>query len=157
MKRAFVSYSIEDRNLHLITLLLEHLRKNDYVISVSNQDFNNNIIINADIFIGIITKNNSSNKFVISECQIAHKNNIPFILVVEKGVKRPSGVQSIVFDRSNPQAAINQLFKLQQPITSLPKANTNGDSTSKVLIGIVIIAGIAALLSLLSQNASINE
>lgn len=153
MKRAFVSYSIEDRNLHLITLLLEHLRKNDYVISVSNQEFNNETI-NADVFIGIITKNSSTNKYVVSECQIAHKNNIPFVLVVENGVKMPSDAQGmfIRFDRSNPQEAIDRLFKIKGTPSSITKNKNDDGLVINVLIGTAIIVGIAALISLLSEN-----
>lgn len=152
MKRAFVSYSIEDRNLHLITLLLEYLRKNDYVVSVSNQE-SNHYTINADIFIGIITKNSSNNKYVISECQIARKHNIPFVLVVENDVKMPPDAQGmfIRFDRSNPQEAIDKLFKIKKPISSGQKKK-NDDIVRDVLMGTAIIAGIAALISLLSEN-----
>ena len=153
MKRAFVSYSIEDRNLHLITLLLEHLRKNDYMISVSNHGFTN-CIINADIFIGIITQNSCNNKQVVSECQIARKNTIPFVLVVENGVKMPSDAQGmfIRFDRSNPQEAIDKLFKIKKPVPIVPKKKNDDDMVRDVLIGAAVIIGIAALIRLLSQN-----
>jgi hypothetical protein len=153
MKRAFVSYSIEDRNLFMITLLLEYLRNNNYVISVSNNDFTN-CIINADIFIGIITKNSSNNKHVVSECQIARKNNIPFVLVVENGVKMPSEAQGmfIRFDRSNPQEAIDKLFKIKKPVPTVPKKKNDDDMVRDVLIGAVVIIGLAALIRLLSQN-----
>ena len=153
MKRAFVSYSIEDRNLHLITLLLEYLRNNNYVISVSNHGFTNSII-NADIFIGIITKNSSNNKHVVSECQIASKNNIPYVLVVENGVKMPSDAKGmfIRFDRSNPQEAINKLFNIKKPVPSVPRKKNDDDIVINVLVGAAVIIGIAALIKLLSQN-----
>jgi hypothetical protein len=159
MKRAFISYSIENRNLHLITLLLEHLRKNDYVISVSNMDSDteSNEIINADIFIGIITIDSKINKYVIGECQFARKNNIPFVLVVENGVKIPSDIQGlsvIGFDRSNPQDAIDKLLRITKPTaTTLPKKKDEDYSLTNLLIGgIAIFAGIAAFISLLSED-----
>ena len=68
MRKVFISYSIEDRNLHLITLLLEHLRKNNYDVVVSNPGMDSTMrIINANLFIGIITQNSKGSKFVVAE------------------------------------------------------------------------------------------
>ena len=81
MKRVFVSYSIEDRNLHLITLLLEHLRKNNYSVSVSNQWIDSDLkIANSDIFIGIITNKSNSIDYVVKEWQVARGKKIPDVL-----------------------------------------------------------------------------
>ena len=113
MKRAFVSYSIEDRNLHLITLLLEHLRKNNYEVSVSTLWGDSDLrIANADIFIGIITNKGNSINYVVEEWKTAQRNNIPYVLVVENGVRieDPESLSFIWFDRSNPQEAIDRLF-----------------------------------------------
>lgn len=156
MKRAFVSYSIEDRNLHLITLLLEHLRKNNYEVSVSTLWGDSDLrIANADIFIGIITNKGDSINYVVEEWKTAQRNNIPYVLVVENGVKieDPESLSFIWFDRSNPQEAIDRLFNIRQKDANVSSNQKNNvDSTSDVLIGVAIIAGIAALISLLSKN-----
>ena len=156
MKKVFVSYSIEDSKLHLITLLLEHLRKNNYSVSVSNQWVDSDLrIVNADVFIGIITNNSNSVNYVVKEWQVAQKENIPYVLVVENGVKieDPENISFIRFNRENPQEAINQLFKIPPQNKPVPKKKKNNDDTiSNVLIGTVIIAGLAALISLLSKN-----
>lgn len=156
MKRAFVSYSIEDRNLHLITLLLEHLRKNNYEVSVSTLWGNSDLrIANADIFIGIITNKGNSINYVVEEWKTAQRNNILSVLVVENGVKieDPESLSFIRFNRSNPQEAIDKLFNINKPGANTPqKKKDNNDTVSDVLIGVAVVAGIAALISLLSKN-----
>ena len=156
MKRAFVSYSIEDRNLHLITLLLEHLRRNNYEVSVSTQWGDSDLrIANADFFIGIITNKGDSINYVVEEWKTAQRNNITSVLVVENGVKieDPESLSFIRFNRSNPQEAIDKLFKINKPAANTPqKKKNNSDTVSDVLIGVAVVAGIAALISLLSKN-----
>ncbi|MBR4583568.1 MAG: toll/interleukin-1 receptor domain-containing protein [Bacteroidales bacterium] len=154
MKSVFVSYSIEDLNLHLITLLLEHLRKNNYSVSVSNQWLDSDLkIANADIFIGIITNNSNSIDYVVKEWQVARENNVNGFLIIEEGVTiNDSSIPYIRFNRTNPQKAINELFKHNKPVTKPKKKKDNDDTLSNVLIGTAVIAGIAALISLLSKD-----
>lgn len=155
MRKVFISYSIEDRNLHLITLLLEHLRKNNYDVIVSDYGLDYPMrILNASLFIGIITNKSNSIDYVVKEWQTAKKNNIQNILIVEDGVAiNDSNISYIRFNRLNPQEAIEKLFKDNKQTTTLPqKKKSNDDAFSTVLIGVAIIAGIAALISLLSKN-----
>ena len=154
MKRVFVSYSIEDRNLHLITLLLEYLRKNHYSVSVSNQWIDSDIkIANSDIFIGIVTNKSNSVDYVVKEWQVAREKKIPDVLIVEEGVNidESSGINFIRFNRANPQVAINQLFERNKHET-VQKKKKNNDDVADVLLGVAVVAGIAALISLLSKN-----
>ena len=159
MTNVFISYSIEDRNLHLITLLLEHLRKNNFHVSVSTQWLDSKLrIANADYFIGIITSNSKSIDYVVKEWKTAQENNVPYILVVENGVRveDPENLSFIRFNRFNPQEAINKLLYKSQNRTLVPKKKTKDDEAiSNVIIGvagIALVAGIAALISLLSKN-----
>lgn len=155
-EQVFISYSIEDSSLYLITLLIEHLKKNDYCVSVSaHWEGSEQKIVTADIFIGIITNNSKSVDYVVKEWKIAQENNIPYVLVVENGVKitNPQSISFIRFDRSNPQEAIRQLFQIKN--TNLPiskKGKNNDDLVSDILKGTILIAGIAALISLLSKE-----
>ena len=155
MSRVFISYSIEDRNLHLITLLLEHLRKNNYGVSVSNPWIDSDVkIASSDIFIGIVTNKSNSVDYVVKEWQIARKNNIPYVLIVEEGVNvdESSDINFIRFNRGNPQMAINQLFELNKHTPPQKKKKNNDDIAADVLLGVAVVAGIAALISLLSKN-----
>ena len=154
MKRVFVSYSIEDSNLHLITLLLEHLRKNNCIVAVSNIGMDSTMRIgNTDIFIGIITNKSNSNDYVVKEWQVARENNIQNILIVEDGVtiNDPNNISYIRFNRSNPQDAIDKLFQRNKTITP-QKNKKNNDDVANVLLGVAVVAGLAALISLLSKN-----
>lgn len=156
MRKVFISYSIEDRNLHLITLLLEHLRKNNYDVIVSNYGMDSTMrIVNANLFIGIVTNNSKSINFVIEEWRVAKKNGMQNILIIEDGVRvnDSRGISYIRFNRSNPQEAIDKLFKINKPVANTPqKKKDNTDTVSDALIGVAVIAGVAALLSLLSKN-----
>ncbi len=153
MKNVFVSYSIEDRNLHLITLLLEHLRKNNYSVSVSTQWTVSNLrIVNSDIFIGIITNNSNSIDYVVKEWKTAKKNNIQNILIVEDGISiNDSSISYIRFNRSNPQEAINELFNINKSVVS-SQQKKNSNDVADILLGVAVVAGMAALISLLSKN-----
>jgi hypothetical protein len=156
MKKVFISYSIEDSNLHLITLLLEHLRKNNYSVSISTQWGNTDArIAQSDVFIGIINNNSNSINYVVEEWKVANDNNIQYVLIVEDGVQidEASKISYIRFNRTNPQDAIDKLFNIRKPTnTSTNKKKNNNETLSNVLIGATIIAGIAALISLLSKN-----
>lgn len=155
MSRVFISYSIEDSNLHLISLLLEHLRKNNYSVSVSNQWIDSDLkIASSDIFIGIITNKSNSIDYVVKEWQVARGKKIPDVLIVEEGVNvdESSDIKFIRFNRANPQSAINQLFELNRHTTVQKKKKNNDDIAANVLLGVAVVAGIAALISLLSKN-----
>ena len=123
MKKVFLSYSIEDSNLYLITLLLEHLRKNNYSVSVSaHWEGSESKIATSDIFIGIITNNSNSVNYVVKEWKIAKENNIPDLLIVEDGVKIGESSNVIRFNRTRPNEAIDKLFK---PATPTKKKQNN--------------------------------
>ncbi len=153
MKRVFVSYSIEDRNLHLITLLLEHLRKNNYSVSVSNQWIDSDIkIASSDVFIGIVTNKSNSVDYVVKEWKTAKKNNIQNILIVEDGISiNDSSISYIRFNRSSPQEAINELFNINKSVVS-SQQKKNSNDVADILLGVAVVAGMAALISLLSKN-----
>jgi hypothetical protein len=125
-------------------------------VSVSTQWGDSDLrIANADIFIGIITNNSDSIDYVIKEWKTAQRNCVPYVLVVENGVKveDPESLSFIRFNRSNPQDAIDRLFKINKPVASThKKKKDNNDTLSDALIGVAVVAGIAALISLLSKN-----
>ena len=155
MRKVFISYSIEDSNLHLITLLLEHLRNNNYDVILSKYGLEYPMnILNANLFIGIITHKSKNSKNVEAEWQIAKKNNIQNILIVEEGVtiNDHNNISYIRFNRSNPQDAIDKLFQRNKPTTPQKNKKNNDDVAANILLGVAVVAGIAALISLLSKN-----
>ena len=155
MRKVFISYSIEDRNLHLITLLLEHLRKNNYDVIVSDYGLDYSMrMLNASLFIGIITNKSNSIDYVVKEWQTAKKNNIQNILIVEEGVSiNDSNISYIRFNRSNPQKAINDLFNYNNKSSEVSHGKRgNGNDLANAILGVAVIAGVAALISLLSEK-----
>jgi len=151
--KVYVSYSFSDSELHLITLLLEKFREQGHIVeSTANfigYDFRdvrykkNNTIINSDFFVGIVTNNSVGTNNVISDWDIANKNGVKCILLVERGVVIPRRINFLEFDRNNPQSAINKLFEINKLYKN------NGDD---FLIALGIILGIAALISLFSNS-----
>jgi len=153
--KAFVSYSFTDSELYILTLLFEQLRKSGYSVDSSThgftigQNYSDYKIVSSDVFLGIITNDSTSVNHVISEWNIAVKNNIKHILIIEDGVniQNPNGLNYVRFNRLNPSQAIDTLFKI---------SNRNTPNTAKptevadALVFGGIIVGIAALLSLLS-------
>lgn len=154
--KAFVSYSFQDSELYIITLLFEQLRKYGYTVDTTTYNYSNlNIsnslnIQNSDIFIGIITNNSSSIDHVINEWEIAKKNSINNILIIEDGinVQNPTDFNFIRFNRQNPTPAINKLFNINTSVSQPAKKTNSGVEDALVAGGIIV--GVAALIALLA-------
>lgn len=145
--RVFVSYSFIDKELYLLTLLVSKLREKGNIVQLSdNNYFSENYINNSELFVGLITNHSHSINNVFNEFLIAEKYNKQRILLIEEGIDvNRNDIQYIRFNRNNPQLAINQLFKENE--------NKPSEKTSVVedfVTAGVVIAGIAALLSLLA-------
>jgi hypothetical protein len=152
--KAFISYSINDKDQVIVTLLSNNLRKQGFQI-ITSQNFYNNIldyttkikIDNSRIYFGIITKYGREKNRVITEWKYAKKMKIPNILLIENSVNLNKNFTGnyIVFDRNNPQKAIN---KIQQRMTNVRKSNTsNNDNVWPWIIGGAALLGIIGLLS----------
>lgn len=152
--KAFVSYSFNDGELYILTLLFEQLRKSGYVVETSTFGYTSGYNLNSfqiqssDIFLGIITNDSASVNHVISEWNIAKQNNIRSILIIENGVNihDPNSLSFVRFNRTNPTPAINQLFNINKPV---PQTKTNSGAEDALVVGGIIV-GIAALIALLS-------
>ncbi len=147
--KVFVSYSIIDRELHLITLLVSKLRESNYTVFLSdhNSYTQSRLVPESEIFIGIITNHSDSINAVFAEYNYAKSIGIKTILLIESGVQvNDNQLEYISFERTIPENAINQLFGIQNP----PVKQAKKDDWSDMLAAGVIIAGLAALISLLS-------
>jgi len=151
--KAFVSYSFRDSELYIVSLLFEQLKKSGYYVESSTLAFDNINdlkIKNSDVFVGIIT-NDSLSEYVFREWSLAKQNKIKNILIVEDGVKfeETHDTNIIRFNRSNPNTAIEKLIRINKN-SSVPKKSD--DSLGEFLIAAGIIAGVAALIALLSES-----
>lgn len=160
--KAFVSYSIIDRELYIVSLLFEQLRKSGYVVETSTLGYTSGKnsecfqIQNSEVFIGIITNNSGSINHVINEWDIARQCKVKNILIIEDGVKveNSKNLNFVRFNRDNPSLAINKLFKINKPIKKeTTKTLTNSNVEDALIVGGIIV-GIAALISLLSESGN---
>lgn len=148
--KVFISYSINDQDQFILTLLSSELVKNGFEISQS-LDFQKDEIssltkINiskSDLFIGIITGNGFEQKRIMHEWRRAQVGKVPAILLVENTVPVSENFKFkyISFNRKSPESAIkilnNEIKKYE-----MKKQN---DSTA-----LNFVLGSAALLLVLS-------
>jgi len=157
--KVFVSYSFQDSELYVITLLFEQLRENGF--SVDSSDFSNNGLYNnykiseSDFFIGIITNNSETINEVIQQWHVATNLNKQSILLIEDNVyvQDPQAIKFIRFNRFNPRMAISQLFSIPtRPLpATIPNAKVSKEVENAVAAGLIIV-GLAALISILSGS-----
>ncbi|HLO73217.1 MAG TPA: hypothetical protein VK164_04710 [Flavobacterium sp.] len=145
--RIFISYSFLDKELYLITLLVSKLREKGNIVQLSEvQNTYSNYINNCDFFVGIITNNSHSINNVFNEYLIAESEGKQRILLIEEGVQViRNDIEFIRFNRNNPQIAIQQLFKDKEQ-----KPEKKSNVVEEIVTAGAIIAGVAALLSLLA-------
>lgn len=151
---AFISYSINDKDQVIVTLLSNNLRKQGFNITTS-QNFYSNIldfttkrkIDNSHIYFGIITKRGREKERVISEWKYAKKMSTPNILLIEDTVRLNNKFTGnyIIFNRNNPQKAV---FEIQNKMKNKRKVETNNnDNIWPWIIGGAALLGIIGLLS----------
>jgi hypothetical protein len=152
--KVFVSYSFRDSELYIITLLLEKLRQNGFIIessisSASGVYHTDYRILNSNFFVVIITNNSESINAVIDEWRVAQSKGIKTVLVVEEGVQTNNtpNITFIKFNRNNPKIAIDQLLKMPE-IAQQSKASAIEDI---IAVGAIAV-GLAALVSLLAER-----
>ncbi|HET6992958.1 MAG TPA: hypothetical protein VFJ43_16620, partial [Bacteroidia bacterium] len=88
---------------------------------------------------------------VIKEWRFANQAKIPNLLLIEKGIRIAPGVKAIIFDRQNPNDAINQLLKLHNKPLPQYAATHNADLKKALSVGAIAI-GIAGLIALLANE-----
>lgn len=151
--KVFLSYSLNDRDLFILTLLAEELNKKGFYINQSN-DFNSKMssltmvnINNSSLFIGLISGTGQEKKRVEREWQLANSKNIPCILLIENTVSVDRNFKSkyIIFDRYNSHHAIEEL----KIIMNEKKEN---QSDSNALAWILGGAALIAIINILSKE-----
>ena len=148
--RVFISYSFQDEELHLLSLLINKLQEQGHQIRTTDFLFENNqyYMNNSDLFIGIITNHSSDISSVLGDWEYSKGLNKKSILLIEDGVQiNDPSISFIRFNRNNPEIAINQLIG-KKPT---PPVKKNTDLEDFLTIGGIIV-GVAALISLLSGS-----
>ncbi|HMH21537.1 MAG TPA: hypothetical protein VK563_07170 [Puia sp.] len=154
MRRAFISYSLADKDRFVVSRLTTELQRKDMLVT-SSQNFDSPIIDFttqknieiSDLFLGVITDQSHTPNRVLNEWQYANQRNVPGILVVENtlNVQNIPKDNVIFFDRTNLGYAID---KVNQKIEFSSHSPANEEWIKWVLGG----AAVLALLSVLGKN-----
>jgi hypothetical protein len=148
--RAFISYSINDKDQFILTLLASKLRNDGFQIASGNNYLQNILDVNtasqinqSHLFIGIITAHSSEQQRVLREWDYAQRGSIPSLLLIEDSVSVASNFTGnyIRFNRQNPQIAINNIKTRKEQANNV--LNANNEAAAWVLGGAALLALIA--------------
>lgn len=146
--RVYISYSFQNEELYLLSLLINKLQQQGHIIESSDYLFENNRfnISNSELFIGLITDSHDYSQ-VIEEWNHAQKLKKRTILLIEEGITvSDKSINYIRFNRFQPENAINELMKKNQ---NQPVKKKTNDIEDVLMLGGIVV-GIAALISLLA-------
>ena len=144
---AFISYSVSDQDLYLITLLSKKLREKNYSLSTGANIFSHTLdftttqqILSSQLFIGIISINGMQRNRVFDEWRFSMNNRIPSVLLIEEGVQVTGGANTYVrFNRNNPHRAIEEIQR------RMDSNKSNKETLGWLLGGAALLALLAAL------------
>ncbi len=156
--KAFISYSINDSEQFVLTLLSEKLRERGFSLTSNFKKGSSNIdaftamkVKESSLFIGIITAYGLNNQKVISEHHFAVSKNIPALLLVEDNVQLPPDFVSynvIFFNRQHPHQAIDKINKEIHKVGNLSVVNQKDSNNAAAwLFGGFALIGLIDLLS----------
>lgn len=152
--KVFISYSLNDAEQYILSILAKRLKEQGYVVSTGyniNSTFRNdqNIsqINNSNLFIGLITTFGNANDKVIQEWQYARTRKIPSLLLTENTVwsispQYANDPNIIRFDRNNPEPSIESVRRRIETSRSMQENND-----SAWLIGGLAILALIGLLA----------
>lgn len=154
MKRAFISYSLADKDRFVVSRLISVLQEKGMSVSSSQNFYSDHIdfttqknIDIADLFIGVITDQSGTRSRVLNEWRYATDKSIPNLIVLEDTlqIENANRENVIRFNRYNLASAIS---KVNQKIESSRRTTSDDEWIKWVLGGAAVIA----LLSLLDNN-----
>jgi len=152
--KVFISYSINDKDQYILTLLSSELNKKGYQINQSTDFQKNELspltkinISKAELFIGIITGTGFEQKRIMKEWRCAQVGSVPAILLVENTVKVSDKFKFkyFTFNRKKPKQVIDLL---EQEIN---KYDLQKQKDTKALNFVLGSAALLLVLSLLDD------
>jgi|SRR6185437_3426801 len=147
--KAFISYSFNQEEQYMATLLSYKLREQGFtLIQSSNSPFVDATtkyqIFLSQLFIGVVTTNGQQWQRVLQEYDLAIQNGIPAALLIEDGVPIANDFPGnyVRFNRANTKKAVEEIKN--RMVQQGPKPNN--EALGWVLGGAAVL-GIIALLS----------
>jgi len=146
--KAFLSYSLADKDQYLITLLSNKLQEKNYflqtginIMDVNIDAYSQQHILTSQLFVGIVSTDGLQRNRVLQEWNLAYTNKIPAVLLIEQGIQINGGDPSayVRFNRMNPQSAIIQI---QQRMSS-PARSTDQEGIGWLVAGAALLALLA--------------
>lgn len=153
--RVFISYSLNDQEQFVLSVLAKKLREQGYIVSTGynipsqfqNQQ-NLSQISNSSLFIGLITNTGQANNHVLKEWEQAKARKIPSLLLIENTVRVNAAYQNdpniVVFNRYDPEPSIELV---RQKINRSKEVEKTGDESTAWIIGGLAALALIALLS----------
>lgn len=145
--KAFLSYSLIDREQYIISLLSNNLRSQGYELSTSMNlrghtlDFTTTQqIASSQLFIGIISYDGQQRSRVLEEWKYASNNRVPAVLLIEENVQIAQNADPnsyIKFNRHKPQLAVQKIKE------RMDSSKREEETTGWVLAGAALLAIIA--------------
>lgn len=158
--RAFISYSLNDSEQFVLSILAHKLKEQGFIVSSSYNlsssliDFQTYSQLNkSTLFIGIITGSGMDINRVYSEWQVALQRRIPAILLIEDVVAISQELQNhpniVRFNKLSPEVsieAVRQKISASSQV-SIPTNEQSNDNKAAWLLGGLAVLLLIGLLS----------
>lgn len=156
----FISYSINDNDQYILTLLSAKLREKNFVVKTSQNFYGQyldygtqNDIHFSNLFVGLLTGSGIELNRVLEEWRYAQSKNIPTLLLIEDtvNINRTFRGNYILFNRFRPQSAINEINNRMSPPPARRVA-TQSKKSDDIIPWLLGGAALVAILSVLSND-----
>jgi hypothetical protein len=158
--KAHISYSINDAEQFVLTLLSRKLREKGFALTSHFSGIPSSSTIEtmaamkiseSNLFIGIITSAGLNQQKVIAEHNLAVSRNVPALLLVEENVQLPLDFLNynvVFFNRKNPKKAVEHINKnIQTVIKQATYPQSNSTNAFAWLFGGLPLIGLIDQLS----------
>lgn len=153
--RAYLSYSLNDEQQYVVTVLAQVLREKGYELTAGGNrglrvlpGASRNPWVGCSLFIGVITPYGMEPQRVMDEYNKAIGLSIPALLLVDHSIAYAAGIEPgpgiVLFDEYDPRPAMERVRRNVKQAHVQPQ---NDESSAWVLGGLAVLTLIALLSS----------